>query len=63
LARLGEHLDQRAPVGDLPVAQRQMVAIARALHGQCRLHIMDEPTASLSARETEVLGLTEEVYR
>ena len=32
-----------------------MVALARALSRECRLLIMDEPTASLSARETETL--------
>ncbi len=55
LARLGEHIDPTRPVGELPIAQRQMVAMARALSRQCRLLIMDEPTASLSGRETEVL--------
>src|SRR5262249_20229294 len=40
---------------ELTVAQRQMVSMARALSRKCRLLIMDEPTASLSARETEVL--------
>jgi ABC-type sugar transport system ATPase subunit len=55
LARLGEEIDPRRPVGELPLAQRQMVALARALSHRCRFLIMDEPTASLSARETEVL--------
>lgn len=55
LDRLGEQFDPCRPVGELPVAQRQMVAIARAISRQCRLLIMDEPTASLSARETAVL--------
>jgi ABC-type sugar transport system ATPase subunit len=32
-----------------------MVGMARALSHRCKLLIMDEPTASLSARETEVL--------
>jgi rhamnose transport system ATP-binding protein len=32
-----------------------MVAMARALSRNCRLLIMDEPTASLSARETQTL--------
>ncbi|MGD9854980.1 MAG: sugar ABC transporter ATP-binding protein [Planctomycetaceae bacterium] len=55
LARLGEPIDPARPVGELPIAQRQMVAMARALSRRCRLLILDEPTASLSARETQVL--------
>lgn len=55
LIRLGESIDVDVPVGQLPVAQRQMVAMARALSCDCRLLIMDEPTASLSARETQTL--------
>ena len=55
LERLGEHIDQRLPLSELTIAQRQMVGIARALSRSCRLLIMDEPTASLSARETSVL--------
>ncbi|MFS8046134.1 sugar ABC transporter ATP-binding protein [Rhizobium sp. BR 314] len=37
--------------GDLGTADRQMVAIARALSNKAQLLILDEPTASLSARE------------
>ncbi|HTL30659.1 MAG TPA: sugar ABC transporter ATP-binding protein [Tepidisphaeraceae bacterium] len=55
LDRLGEQFDPSCPVGELSVAQRQMVGMARALSRDCRLLIMDEPTASLSARETRVL--------
>ncbi|HVS70648.1 MAG TPA: sugar ABC transporter ATP-binding protein [Phycisphaerae bacterium] len=55
MARLGETIDPYKPVGELPMAQRQMVGMARALSQDCRLLIMDEPTASLSTRETEVL--------
>jgi ABC-type sugar transport system ATPase subunit len=55
LERLGERIDTRRPLGELPLASRQMVAIARALHTRSRLIIMDEPTASLSARESETL--------
>ena len=55
LDRLGESFSLDEPVGQLPVAQRQMVGIARALSHNCRLLIMDEPTASLSSRETDVL--------
>lgn len=55
LQQLGENIDLHRPMGDFPLAQRQMVAIARALLQNCRLLIMDEPTASLSERETRVL--------
>jgi rhamnose transport system ATP-binding protein len=55
MERLGEPIDLQRPVSELPMAQRQMVAMARALLHDCRLLVMDEPTASLSARETQVL--------
>ena len=55
LDRLGETIDLRRPLEELPLAQRQMVGIARALSHQGRLLILDEPTASLSARETQTL--------
>ncbi len=55
LRQLGEGFDPGVPTGELTLAQRQMVAIARALSCDCRLFILDEPTASLSARETEAL--------
>ena len=57
LTRLGEAdaFDPAHPVSELSVAQRQMVGMARALSQDCRLLIMDEPTASLSERETRTL--------
>ncbi len=55
LDRLGASPNLESPVGELPLAQQQMVALARALSRECRLLIMDEPTASLSARETKTL--------
>ena len=58
LARLGETVNVDRPLRELPLAQRQMVGIARALSHDCRLLIMDEPTASLSARETAILLAT-----
>ena len=55
LERLGLDLDLHIPLRAFSVAQRQMVEMARALLRECKLLIMDEPTASLSARETETL--------
>jgi ribose transport system ATP-binding protein len=55
LQSLGIRVDVRALVTDLSVAQRQMVSIARALTSHARVIILDEPTASLSERETTIL--------
>ncbi|MEZ4828871.1 MAG: sugar ABC transporter ATP-binding protein [Bacteroidia bacterium] len=42
-------------VGKLGIGKKQMVEIARALVADARLIIMDEPTSSLSAEDTQVL--------
>ncbi len=55
LTRLDVTLDLEARLGTLPIAQRQIVAIARALVGDARLIFMDEPTASLTQAETDAL--------
>lgn len=55
LDRLGVSFDARSKVGDLSLGERQMVEIARALTTDARLIVMDEPTTSLSARETDRL--------
>lgn len=55
LARLDVKIDLEARLGDLPIAQRQIVAIARALVSEARLIFMDEPTASLTQAETDAL--------
>jgi simple sugar transport system ATP-binding protein len=43
------------PVGNLPLAVRQLVAISRAIATQAKLVIMDEPTTSLTRREVDNL--------
>jgi ribose transport system ATP-binding protein len=53
--RLGLECSPRTRVADLPVGQQQLVEIARALSLQSRVIIMDEPTSSLTQRETERL--------
>ncbi len=52
--------DPTAPVRDMSGGQRQAIAIARAIHWQARLVIMDEPTAALGVPEQrEVMALIE----
>jgi simple sugar transport system ATP-binding protein len=42
-------------VEDLPVANQQLVAIARALRNRSKIIIMDEPTSALTRREVKAL--------
>ena len=55
MAALGIDLDLNQPLGELPVAQKQLVAIARALLHNARLIIMDEPTSALTGVEVDTL--------
>ena len=55
LAVVGEDLDPGTRVGTLPLAQRQMVEIAKALTRGARILAFDEPTSSLSDREVRRL--------
>jgi ribose transport system ATP-binding protein len=56
LARLGhEGIPVRAKVGRLRPAAQQIVSIARALSGNVRLLVMDEPSAILDEAEVETL--------
>ncbi len=55
LADLGLEIDPDLPVGELRVAEQQMVEIARALSRQAQLIVMDEPTSALSPAEVDTL--------
>jgi simple sugar transport system ATP-binding protein len=55
LKRLGVSLDVDLPLKEFAIAQRQIVAIARALVGEAKIVFMDEPTASLTQSETDHL--------
>ncbi|MCC6497235.1 MAG: sugar ABC transporter ATP-binding protein [Propionibacteriaceae bacterium] len=55
LDRLGVAIDPKAPVGQLTVAQQQMVEIAKALSFNSAVLIMDEPTAALTDAEVSTL--------
>ena len=54
-ARCGFGLDPRRKLGDLAIADRQKAEIMRAIARDARVIIMDEPTSSLTADETERL--------
>ena len=55
LNRLGAQFFSYQKVSSLSIAEQQQVEIARALHRNSRILVMDEPTAALSSRETEKL--------
>jgi ABC-type sugar transport system ATPase subunit len=59
---LGVGLDATSAVKRLSVAEQQIVAIARALVGEAQAVIMDEPTSSLTERETrQLFGIIEDL--
>ena len=54
-AELGIHLDLKKTVSMMTPAQKKCVEIVRAMMSDCKLLILDEPTASLSDKETNLL--------
>ncbi|MGF1622637.1 MAG: sugar ABC transporter ATP-binding protein [Rhodomicrobiaceae bacterium] len=54
LGRLGD-IDPSALVRALSISQQQLVEIAKALTLDCRVLILDEPTAALTEREAQIL--------
>ncbi len=62
LNRLGSSINPASAVSFLSIAERQLVEIARAVHANSRILIMDEPTTALSERETDRLfGLMQQL--
>ena len=55
LTQLGEDIDPRTKLGRLSLGQRQMVEIAKAIARDAKVIAFDEPTSSLSSRETDRL--------
>lgn len=55
LERLGNDIDPHSSMGNLTVAEQQIVEIAKAISTNAKIIIMDEPTAALSKRECEEL--------
>lgn len=55
LDELGVHADPDQVVGGMSVADQQLVEIAKAIIGQFRVLIMDEPTSALNLEDTERL--------
>ena len=55
LHRIGAKIDPEITASELSMPQQQLVEIARALGANARILILDEPTASLSAEDTENL--------
>ena len=52
---MGERIDPRARVGELSTGYWQLTEIAKALSQDARVLIMDEPTSSLTASESNAL--------
>lgn len=53
--RIGIKIDPTTPLGNLTVGKQQMVEIAKAISRDCKLLILDEPTAALTQTEIEEL--------
>ncbi len=55
LEKIGSNIDPKTIMGNLTVAEQQIVEIAKAISINAKILIMDEPTAALSKRECEQL--------
>jgi ABC-type sugar transport system ATPase subunit len=55
LSTLKVEIDPRQPVGCLSVGKQPLVEIAKALSGNARVLVMDEPTTAITSREVHLL--------
>lgn len=55
LAKMGSSINPAATVGNLPIGDRQMIEIARALSAGGKILLFDEPTASFAVKEKDKL--------
>ncbi len=55
LDELGANIDVNAPVESLTIAKQQIVEIVKAINTECRVLIMDEPSAVLTDNELKIL--------
>ena len=53
--KMGVKIDPSTKLGDLTVGKQQMVEIAKAVSRECKLLVLDEPTAALTLPEVEEL--------
>jgi ribose transport system ATP-binding protein len=53
--KLGVRMNARTPVNRLSIAQQQMVEIAKATSRECKIIVMDEPSATLTEHELQSL--------
>ena len=53
--KIGVNIDPSRKLGELTVGKQQMVEIAKAVSRDCRLLVLDEPTAALTLPEVEEL--------
>jgi len=63
LALVGADIDPRASLATLSMAQRQMIEIAKALSRNAKIILMDEPSATLTDKELQVLFRVVREYR
>lgn len=55
MSRVGLDVNPKTPISELSVAKKQLVEIAKAISNDVKLLVLDEPTAAITDKETEML--------